>query len=52
MLKRFSRVLAASALLAGSLAGMASQRITPMPPAPTIPTTVAERTLDSKRYSE
>src|SRR6476661_8316673 len=28
-----------------------SHSITPMPPAPTMPTTVAERTFDSKRYS-
>ena len=30
---------------------MISHRITPMPPAPTMPTTDAERTFDSKRYS-
>src|SRR3546814_19723299 len=31
---------------------IASHKVTPMPPAPTMPTTVADRTFDSKRYSE
>src|SRR5687767_6366179 len=31
---------------------MISHSTTPMPPAPTMPTTDAERTFDSKRYSE
>src|SRR3546814_16194253 len=30
---------------------IASHKVTPMPPAPTMPTTVADRTFDSKRYS-
>ncbi len=30
---------------------MISQSTVPMPPAPTMPTTDAERTFDSKRYS-
>src|SRR5690606_7641999 len=30
---------------------MVSHNSTPIPPAPTMPTTVAERTLDSKRYN-
>jgi hypothetical protein len=31
---------------------MMSHNTMPMPPAPTMPTTEAERTFDSKRYSE